>query len=178
MEERRRSAWPDVWNTCPSKKPRGLGRELGAGEAQASRSAFRMLANHPELVKHAYGLLTMLFSGNTLRTRLGELIIMRLAWRAGMRAVGAREVAVELAGRVPVGRISAGASDEAQIFHAPAVVMVMGFAAHGVFFLPGSTGPTARVFSDIVGAMEILQSISGLPASFNTMTYAARAHRT
>jgi alkylhydroperoxidase family enzyme len=60
-----------------------LGRELGIGEAQASRSAFRMLANHPDLVKHVYGLLTMLSSRNKLPTRLRELIIMRLAWTAG-----------------------------------------------------------------------------------------------
>ena len=62
---------------------RRLGRECGIGEAQASRSAFRMLANHPDLVKHVYGLLTMLSSRNKLPTRLRELIIMRLAWRAG-----------------------------------------------------------------------------------------------
>jgi alkylhydroperoxidase family enzyme len=60
-----------------------LGREIGIGEAQASRSAFRMLANHPDLVKHVYGLLTMLLTRNKLPTRLRELIIMRLAWRAG-----------------------------------------------------------------------------------------------
>ena len=60
-----------------------LGRECGIAEAQAGRSAFRMLANHPDLVKHVYGLLTMLSSRNKLPTRLRELIIMRLAWRAG-----------------------------------------------------------------------------------------------
>ena len=59
-----------------------LGREFGIGEAQASRSAFRMLANHPDLVKHVYGLLTMLSSRNKLPSRLRELIIMRLAWLA------------------------------------------------------------------------------------------------
>jgi alkylhydroperoxidase family enzyme len=53
---------------------------MGVGEAQAGRSAFRMLANHPDLVKHVYGLLTMLSSRNKLPTRLRELIIMRLAW--------------------------------------------------------------------------------------------------
>jgi alkylhydroperoxidase family enzyme len=65
------------------EEARRLGREIGIGEAQASRSAFRMLANHPDLVKHVYGLLTMLSSRNKLPTRLRELIIMRLAWRAG-----------------------------------------------------------------------------------------------
>jgi len=34
-------------------------------------------------VQHVYGLLTMLSSRNKLPTRLRELIIMRLAWRAG-----------------------------------------------------------------------------------------------
>jgi alkylhydroperoxidase family enzyme len=62
---------------------RRIGRELGIPEAQASRSAFRMLANHPDLVKHVYGLLVMLSSRNKLPTRLRELVIMRLAWRAG-----------------------------------------------------------------------------------------------
>ena len=66
----------------PVEEARRLGRELGISEAQASRSAFRMLANHPDLVKHVYGLLTMLSSRNKLPTRLRELIIMRLAWRA------------------------------------------------------------------------------------------------
>ena len=65
------------------EEARRIGRELGIPEAQASRSAFRMLANHPDLVKHVYGLLTMLSSRNKLPTRLRELIIMRLAWTAG-----------------------------------------------------------------------------------------------
>src|SRR5215510_10395278 len=65
------------------EEARRLGRECGIVEAQASRSAFLMLANHPDLVKHVYGLLTMLSSRNKLPTRLRELIIMRLAWRAG-----------------------------------------------------------------------------------------------
>ncbi len=67
----------------PVEEARRLGREFGISEAQAGRSAFRMLANHPDLVKHVYGLLTMLSSRNQLPTRLRELIIMRLAWRAG-----------------------------------------------------------------------------------------------
>src|SRR4051812_49236045 len=67
----------------PIEEARRLGREIGIGEAQASRSAFRMLANHPDLVKHVYGLLTMLSSRNKLQSRLRELIIMRLAWTAG-----------------------------------------------------------------------------------------------
>lgn len=64
------------------EEARTLGREFGIGEAQAGRSAFRMLANHPDLVKHVYGLLTMLSTRNKLPTRLRELMIMRLAWRA------------------------------------------------------------------------------------------------
>ena len=66
----------------PTEEAQRLGREFGIGEAQAGRSAFRMLANHPDLVKHVYGLLTMLSSRNKLPTRLRELIIMRLAWVA------------------------------------------------------------------------------------------------
>ena len=67
----------------PVEEARRLGAEMGIGEAQASRSAFRMLANHPDLVRHVYGLLTMLSSRNKLPTRLRELIIMRLAWASG-----------------------------------------------------------------------------------------------
>ena len=66
----------------PIEEAQRLGREIGIGEAQASRSAFRMLANHPDLVKHVYGLLTMLLTRNKLPTALRELIVMRLAWRA------------------------------------------------------------------------------------------------
>jgi alkylhydroperoxidase family enzyme len=64
----------------PLEQARRLGAEIGIGEAQASRSAFRMLAHHPDLVKHVYGLLTMLSTRNTLESRLRELIIMRLSW--------------------------------------------------------------------------------------------------
>ena len=60
-----------------------LGKEFGISEAQAGRSAFRMLANHPDLVKHVYALLTMLSTRNKLPTRLRELMIMRLAWMTG-----------------------------------------------------------------------------------------------
>ena len=48
--------------------------ELGITDAQAGRSAFRMLAHHPDLARHVYGLLTMLSSRNKLDTRLRELI--------------------------------------------------------------------------------------------------------
>ena len=67
----------------PLEEARRLGAGMGISEAQASRGAFRMLANHPDLVRHVYGLLTMLSSRNKLPTRLRELMIMRLAWRAG-----------------------------------------------------------------------------------------------
>ena len=67
----------------PIEEARRLGAEMGINEAQAGRAAFRMLANHPDLVKHVYGLLTMLSTRNKLDGRLRELIIMRLAWMAG-----------------------------------------------------------------------------------------------
>lgn len=60
-----------------------LGREMGIAEAQAGRSAFRMLANHPDLVREVYGLLRMLSNRNRLDTRLRELMIMRIAWTTG-----------------------------------------------------------------------------------------------
>ena len=51
-----------------------------------------------------------------------------------MRPVGAHEMAVELAGRVPVRGILARARDETKVFYAFAVVMVMGFVAHWISF--------------------------------------------
>jgi alkylhydroperoxidase family enzyme len=64
----------------PVEEARRLGAEMGLGEAQASRSAFRMLAHHPELVRHVYGLLRMLQTRNKLPSRLRELMIMRIGW--------------------------------------------------------------------------------------------------
>jgi AhpD family alkylhydroperoxidase len=65
------------------EEARRLGAGMGIGEAQASRGAFRMLANHPDLARHVFGLLTMLSSRNKLPARLRELVIMRLAWVSG-----------------------------------------------------------------------------------------------
>jgi alkylhydroperoxidase family enzyme len=67
----------------PLEEAQRLGREIGISDAQAGRSAFRMLAHHPDLARHVYGLLTMLSTRNKLDTRLRELIIMRLAWTSG-----------------------------------------------------------------------------------------------
>ena len=67
----------------PREEAQRLGAEFGISAAQAGRSAFRMLAHHPDLVRHVYGLLTMLSTRNKLDTRLRELIIMRLAWMTG-----------------------------------------------------------------------------------------------
>src|SRR3954471_12353135 len=64
----------------PVEEARRLGADMGLGEAQASRSAFRMLAHHPELVRHVYGLLRMLQTRNKLPSRLRELMIMRIGW--------------------------------------------------------------------------------------------------
>ena len=60
-----------------------LGREMGIGEVQAGKNAFRTLARHPDLVRHVYGLLTMLATRNKLDSRLRELIIMRIGWTTG-----------------------------------------------------------------------------------------------
>ncbi|MGZ5172043.1 MAG: carboxymuconolactone decarboxylase family protein [Burkholderiales bacterium] len=67
----------------PVEEARRLGAEMGIGEAQASRSAFRMLAYHPDLVRHVYGLLKMLATRNKLPSRLRELMIMRIGWTTG-----------------------------------------------------------------------------------------------
>lgn len=60
-----------------------LGGEMGIREAQAGKNAFRMLAHHPDLVRHLYGLLIMLSTRNKLDSRLRELIIMRIGWTTG-----------------------------------------------------------------------------------------------
>ena len=60
-----------------------LGSEMGIGEVQAGKNAFRTLARHPDLVRHVYGLLTMLATRNKLDSRLRELIIMRIGWTTG-----------------------------------------------------------------------------------------------
>ena len=60
-----------------------LGSEMGVGAVQAGKNAFRMLAHHPDLVRHLYGLLTMLATRNKLDSRLRELIIMRIGWTTG-----------------------------------------------------------------------------------------------
>jgi len=67
----------------PREEAQRIGAEMGISEAQAGRGAFRMLAHHPDLVRHVYGLLTMLASRNKLPARLRELVIMRLAWMTG-----------------------------------------------------------------------------------------------
>src|SRR3954463_15818879 len=64
----------------PGEEARRLGAEKGIGETQASRSAFRMLAHHPDLVRHVYALLKMLATRNKLPSRLRELMIMRIGW--------------------------------------------------------------------------------------------------
>ena len=60
-----------------------LGREMGIPEAQASRGAFRTIANNPELARQVYGLLTTLTTKRRLDLRLRELIVMRIAWTTG-----------------------------------------------------------------------------------------------
>ena len=64
----------------PVEEARRLGAEMGISEAQASRSAFRMLAHHPELARHVFGLLRQLASRKKLPSRLRELMIMRIGW--------------------------------------------------------------------------------------------------
>jgi alkylhydroperoxidase family enzyme len=59
---------------------RRLGADIGISEAQASRSAFRMLAHHPDLARHVFALLKMLATRNKLPSRLRELMIMRIGW--------------------------------------------------------------------------------------------------
>jgi len=67
----------------PLEEALRLGSEMGIREVQAGKNAFRMLAHHPDLVRHLYGLLTMLSTRNKLDSRLRELMIMRIAWTTG-----------------------------------------------------------------------------------------------
>ena len=60
-----------------------LGSEMGVGKTQAGKNAFRVLARHPDLARHVYGLLNMLATRNMLDARLRELIIMRIGWTTG-----------------------------------------------------------------------------------------------
>ena len=67
----------------PLEEALRLGSEMGIAEAQAGKNAFRMLARHPDVVRHVYGLLNMLATRNMLDARLRELIIMRIGWTTG-----------------------------------------------------------------------------------------------
>jgi alkylhydroperoxidase family enzyme len=60
-----------------------LGREIGLPAPMATRSAFRVLANNPPLLKAVFGQLTTLLLRNTFDTRLRELMIMRIGWVTG-----------------------------------------------------------------------------------------------
>jgi len=67
----------------PLEQALRLGNEMGIGEVQAGKNAFRALARHPDLARHVYGLLNMLATRNKLDARLRELIIMRIGWTTG-----------------------------------------------------------------------------------------------
>src|SRR4051812_24576120 len=67
----------------PVAEAQRIGTEMGISEAQAGRSAFRMLAHHPDLARQVYGLLIMLQQRNKIPSRLRELMIMRIGWTTG-----------------------------------------------------------------------------------------------
>src|ERR1019366_10567836 len=67
----------------PLERARRLGEEIGLPAPMATRSAFRVLANNPPLLKAVYGQLTTLLLRNTFDTRLRELMIMRIGWVTG-----------------------------------------------------------------------------------------------
>ena len=64
-------------------RARVLGEEIGLPAPMATRSAFRVLANNPPLLKAVFGQLTTLLLRNTFDTRLRELMIMRIGWVTG-----------------------------------------------------------------------------------------------
>ena len=65
------------------ERARQLGEEIGLPAPMTTRSAFRVLANNPPLLKAVYGQLTTLLLRNTFDTRLRELMIMRIGWVTG-----------------------------------------------------------------------------------------------
>ena len=65
------------------EKAKQLGEDIGLPAPMATRSAFRVLANNPPLLKAVFGQLTTLLLRNTFDTRLRELIIMRIGWVTG-----------------------------------------------------------------------------------------------
>lgn len=67
----------------PLDRSLALAAELGATGAQASRGAFRMLAQNPQLAGRVYGLLNTLMKTPTLSLRLRELVVLRIAWLTG-----------------------------------------------------------------------------------------------
>ena len=67
----------------PTEEAIRLGTDLGLSETQATRGAFRMMANNPELAAKVYGLLMMLVTHNKMPLRLRELIVLRIAWTTG-----------------------------------------------------------------------------------------------
>src|SRR5262245_24631911 len=65
----------------------------------------------------------------------GERVFCVYGDELRVRPVAAHEMGVELARRVPVGGVPAGARDEADVFYAAAVVMVVGFVTHSICLL-------------------------------------------
>ena len=65
------------------ERAKALGEEIGLPAPMTTRSAFRVLANNPPLLKAVFGQLTTLLLRNTFDTRLRELMIMRIGWVTG-----------------------------------------------------------------------------------------------
>lgn len=67
----------------PLDQSLALAAELGATGPQASRGAFRMLAQNPQLAGRVYALLNTLMKTPTLPLRLREIVVLRIAWLTG-----------------------------------------------------------------------------------------------
>jgi alkylhydroperoxidase family enzyme len=67
----------------PLERAQRLGEDIGLPAPMATRSAFRVIANNPPLLKAVFGQLTTLLLRNTFDTRLRELMIMRIGWVTG-----------------------------------------------------------------------------------------------
>jgi len=80
---RRRARGQRLLEQALLDRARQLGDEWGTPGPRTTRSAFRVLANNPDLAKASFTLLSQLLEHNTFDARLRELMIMRIGWATG-----------------------------------------------------------------------------------------------
>lgn len=87
----------------PLSAPRGerLAEELGLPARTGSLLAFRVIANHPDLVRGIFTQHAALRHGGRLSERHRELLIMRVAWRAASAYEWSQHWSVAIGAGVP-----------------------------------------------------------------------------